>query len=277
MADLSGRQSGASAAPTTTIATRARRGGWTLVELLVVVGVIGLLIAIIIPSMWWAREASRRAVCMSNHKQLVMAALQYSMDHQGQLIPAFTAPGGWVNTGNDAYSITSGLLFPYLNGGMPSNLTQAQVDTGPGPKVLKTYLCPSDYFVATNIRTYSINAFLNDSTVGTLVPNGVYLTRLSQVKCPATLIYLIDEYDNRGYNQNGFCEDPVVLTQFRDTPGIFHFNGCNLSFVDGHVEYWKWKDARTMQLLPGVSSGQPSPNNPDLAKLQAYLWTGLTN
>lgn len=61
--------------------------GFTLVELLVAVGVIGVLIGLLAPALAGARESGRRAVCMSNVRQLVIAGEAYANDHRGRYAP----------------------------------------------------------------------------------------------------------------------------------------------------------------------------------------------
>lgn len=56
---------------------RCRLGGFTLIEVLVVVAIIALLIAILLPSLTEAREQAKRAVCLSNLKSLGTAASAY--------------------------------------------------------------------------------------------------------------------------------------------------------------------------------------------------------
>ncbi|MBA4039518.1 MAG: hypothetical protein C0468_04225 [Planctomyces sp.] len=65
-------------------AGRGPRRGFTLVELLAAIAVIGVLIGLLAPALAGARESGRRAVCMSNVRQLVLAAEAYANDHRGR-------------------------------------------------------------------------------------------------------------------------------------------------------------------------------------------------
>jgi len=75
----------------------ASRRGFTLVELLVVIGIIALLISILIPTLARARDASNKAKCLSNLRQLGQANAMYVAAWKGWAVPGLMG----VNTGTN--------------------------------------------------------------------------------------------------------------------------------------------------------------------------------
>src|SRR5687767_2864476 len=72
----------------TLVASRPKRAGFTLVELLVVIAIIGILVALLLPAVQSAREASRRSSCGNNLHQLALAVHNYHDAHN------YFPPGG---------------------------------------------------------------------------------------------------------------------------------------------------------------------------------------
>ncbi len=101
-----------------------RHKGFTLIELLVVIAIIGILAAMVFPVFARARESARKAVCLSNVKNLALAMQMYLADnndvlppdeHRQEVIDWFeTAPGGGPADPEECELYTPGDANPYL-------------------------------------------------------------------------------------------------------------------------------------------------------------------
>lgn len=91
--------------------TRSSRVGFSLIEVLVVIAIIGLLIGLLLPAVQMAREAASRSSCQNNLHQLGLAAHHYSDVHRC-LPPAVVIR----NLGTQEIMMTWGVLFlPYVD------------------------------------------------------------------------------------------------------------------------------------------------------------------
>ena len=236
-----------------------RSRAFTLVELLVVIGIIATLIAILLPALGRARDSARQIKCMSNMRQLVMAWQAYASENKGMICGSNTPQMGtkgeaeysWVTqqNGRDTIeSIQAGVLYKYLNN-------------------LGVYNCPNMEY----LRTYSINGLLlgeGDRDMNT----GKIWNRMTQIKRPHATFVFTEEYDNRGYMINSFMVPAWPSTSWVDIPSPFHGRVGLLAFADGHAQVWRWTDPRTWT-RKGVF-GTNTPNNPDLKDLQAWRGPG---
>jgi len=77
------------------MSSRVQRRAFTLVELLVVIGIIAILIAALLPALSKARDAAITVACLSNLRQIQTCHYMYMTDNKGQLIPEWTAAPTW--------------------------------------------------------------------------------------------------------------------------------------------------------------------------------------
>lgn len=111
--------------------------GFTLVELLVCLGVVGALIGALLPTLASAREAGRATVCASNLRQLHAGAMMYADDWQERLPPGFpdrlanlTRWHGRRPTTAAAFAPEGGTLTPYLGDGASAGVRECPTFAG---------------------------------------------------------------------------------------------------------------------------------------------------
>lgn len=109
------------------VSCRRPKPGFTLLELLVVVSILALLVGILLPSFARVRQQSRRAVCMSNLKQIGTAILTYRNQNNDRFPPARTIPEPFVTA-----AVDDPPLFVTLRREIPreSNVYACPGDTG---------------------------------------------------------------------------------------------------------------------------------------------------
>ena len=88
-----------------------REGGFTLVELLVVIGIIALLIAILLPALNRAKREANTAACASNMRQIAAAMLNYFNDNKGHLFPILVPYSGGINSNSTHSTWPNGFFW----------------------------------------------------------------------------------------------------------------------------------------------------------------------
>ena len=212
------------------------KSAFTLIELLVVIAIIAILAAILFPVFARARENARRASCLSNLKQLGLAAMMYAQDYDEKLVPA------WNQEPPGPYEYWPDLLYPYT-------------------KSEQVFVCPNAVD-ATPITTYNygINSNLTPAYSGTSLASVVSASQkyliMDYGKYAASWGYIDSSYPHYYLPGQGLAGGDCTGTDEPECDTGRHFDGVNIIFADGHAK-WLKSAVVTKQAFLAVD-GEPS-------------------
>jgi prepilin-type processing-associated H-X9-DG protein/prepilin-type N-terminal cleavage/methylation domain-containing protein len=237
-----------------------RPAAFTLVELLVVIGVIAVLASLLLPALAQAKARGHSISCVNNERQLILAWQVYADENEDRAPPNFgkaqvlqeIADGtyrNWVNNVLDwtdnPMNTNTALLFaggigPYLSG------------------VHNVYKCPSDFVLSewqqqlgwrSRVRSYSMNLMVGDagsfSASGANTNNPYYrqFFTTTEIPQPSEIFVFIEEHPDT--LDDGYFLNKAYSANWIDLPASYHMGGANLAFADGHVEHRKWQMGST--------------------------------
>jgi prepilin-type N-terminal cleavage/methylation domain-containing protein/prepilin-type processing-associated H-X9-DG protein len=262
--------------------------GFTLIELMVVIAIIGILAALLLPAVERSRARGQSIACMNNHRQLLLAWIMYSTDNNGWLAynrgSSIWSPGNfapttdpnWVNNIMDWELSTDNTNMAFPNNsllGYYSSYSQS------------IFHCPSDHAVSTTqqgagwfnrVRSISMNAMVGNPGAllvsGNNINNPTYEQFLneSDFKDTSSIYVFLDEHPDSINDGYFIAVPPNPTAEWIDLPGSYHNGGGSFSFADGHTEIHRWKCASTIR--PPVPGGAATPIKLHSNDLADYNW-----
>ena len=268
---------------------RSAPRGFSLIELLAVLGITAVAIALLLLGLQWAREASRRASCVNNLKQIGLAIHSYESGHQSFPIGAImNKDNGDFGCGLQpfGYSLFASILgqmghqpvYNSINFDVPSGGHFMGLDAGAINRTgmvtrINSYICPSDTRQTPFPITESTNGYSQSSYAGSV---GTYDIWNFSCGCPPEV--------------GGFsCRGSVQIA----SDGIFYGNVATkvATIVDGSsntiavgetsrftndpdIIFNSWSRALMLMSVAGPDTSRPQGNASTVARINAPLLVG---
>ncbi len=218
------------------------------------------------------RRRAKRILCLTNLRQLTLAWTQYADDNDGKIVNGDTGEYYLLHLNETRWVHRDWSLI----GDPPLSLDvkQQAIEEGalwPYCMDLKLYKCP--LCIRGETRSYCIVDAMNCKGWDDY---RVMLKTISAIPNPSERAVFIDDGGTSHIAMGGWTQyssSGIHRWSWRDPPPIRHDDGTTFSFADGHSEYWKWKDQRTVVWGKTMYAFSPPQfDNPDITRSQIAAW-----
>jgi prepilin-type N-terminal cleavage/methylation domain-containing protein/prepilin-type processing-associated H-X9-DG protein len=282
---------------------------FTLIELLVVIAIIAVLMAILMPALNRVKEQGKRAACLGNMKQLALCWIMYADDYDGKIVNGEAYGNGDGQAPNESLSSAIHPGEKYWTGddigdfwagvNLPQDMQNRAIRAGALFEYTKNedlYRCPTG--MKGEMRTYTITDAMNGlhraGTYRTVSGRDVgerngrtvlWLKSRDEISVPGPA-YRIVFLDEGRITPDSYATNYQV-EQWWDPPFVRHGDGTNVSYADGHADYWKFKGMKTLETgkqaaVPGLDAHplhnmvpESEDDFQDLYRMQKAVWGAL--
>ncbi len=228
---------------------------FTLVELLVTLGILALLALVATPALSRAKPGTRSTQCLSNVRTLMTAWQMYAQDNNDKAVVSLHGGSASGGTGDPTWGM--GWVMGWLDWTTSRDNTNLLFLIDPRYARFAGYLsqprvykCPSDHYLSSiqvtigwkqRVRSYSDNIYIGAGNVDAGPTDTLYkhITKLSQFVNPnpaEAWVFLEEQADS--INDPGFFAPHQ--TMWIDPVSALHNGAAPFSFADGHAEMHKW-------------------------------------
>jgi prepilin-type N-terminal cleavage/methylation domain-containing protein len=225
----------------------AGKGGFTLLELLMVLGIILILAALILTAVRYASHKVTAAQCLNNMRQLQLCWQMYADDFDDRVAinRSYEVDGIWRSTPNswignssalhdrDTRAIKIGLLFRYDYN-----------------RNVEAYRCPADDSFAVDTEIYRTRSYSMNGTFGGNFdpkdPEEVArnISKTVQMRNPSRLFVFLDEHEE-SIDDAHFLVWAAPDNRWVNMPADRHSQSGVFSFADGRAEKVRWKSKKS--------------------------------